>query len=232
MFIARVKTIFFDLDNTLFDHTRAEQATLEILLDSSPQDFNGINYDEFCRIYDKNNTALWHKMSQGKITPDELRIERFKMTLEELNIRYTKYSELSEKYLEIYSKQSFSLPGTNEILNFLNLKYELGILSNGFAKTQETKLSNLDLNSFFKYRIFSENVGAMKPSSEIFNAAMKVARVQPDEIVYVGDSYENDILGAKAVGWRAILFNPTKKTTHESRADAEIASLLELKHIF
>ncbi len=232
MSLKDIKTIFFDLDNTLFDHMRAEQATLKFLLDSKPELFAKVNRENFLRTYDKNNTILWKQMADGEIAPSELRILRFKMTFEELNLTPIDYSMFSENYLAIYSKQTFAISNAVEVLDYLKPKYSLGILSNGFPRVQESKLSRLELHSYFEYKVYSEHVGVAKPYPGIFSEAANISNSKPTETIYIGDSYENDIVGAKNFGWQAIFFNPEKTSENNSLADFEISDLIEIKNIF
>jgi len=232
MSLKDIKTIFFDLDNTLFDHMRAEQATLKFLLDSKPELFAKVNRENFLRTYDKNNTILWKQMADGEIAPSELRILRFKMTFEELNLTPIDYSMFSENYLAIYSKQTFAISNAVEVLDYLKPKYSLGILSNGFPRVQESKLSRLELHSYFDYKVYSEDVGVAKPYPGIFSEAANISNSKPTETIYIGDSYENDIVGAKNFGWQAIFFNPKKTPENNSLADFEISDLKEIKNIF
>lgn len=223
-----IHAIFFDLDNTLFDHRRAEQTTLRRLMRLLPKLFNGVDEARFLRIYDKHNTALWREMSQGKITADKLKIRRFELTLAEIGSNPRASVDLAALYMETYSKQSFALDGAHEILAYLHPKYKLGVLSNGFPNTQEGKLANLEIGSYFRWKIFSGAVGAMKPAPEIFRAAETAAGARAENLLYIGDSYEYDILGAKNAGWRAIFLNPSRTRVPNTAADAEIAELGEL----
>ncbi len=231
MSLKDIKTIFFDLDNTLFDHMLAEQTTLIDLLDSNPELFDKVNREDFLRTYGKNNTILWKQMADGEISPAELKILRFKMTFEELNLTPIDYSVFSKNYLAIYSKQTFVISNAVEILDYLKPNYSLGILSNGFPKVQENKLSRLELHSYFDYKIYSEDVGVAKPYPGMFSEAARIANSKPFETVYIGDSYENDIVGAKNFGWQAIFFNPKKTSENNSLADFEISDLKEIKNI-
>ncbi|MFQ5652044.1 MAG: YjjG family noncanonical pyrimidine nucleotidase [bacterium] len=228
----QIKTIFFDLDNTLFDHTRAEQTALRLLMQSLPDVFLGVEESELLNVYHAVNTFLWQQMAQGQITADELKLERFKLVFDELNLRELHLANASERYLQFYLKQPFYLPGSEEILKYLKPEYDLGILSNGFAEIQHVKLNHGGLEAFFKYRVYSENVGALKPSPLIFAAAKELTGRSQHEIVYVGDVYESDVLGARAAGWHAIWFNPDRQVVAGSKADAEIATLLELRELF
>lgn len=229
--IKTIKTIFFDLDNTLFDHTRAERTALVSLMKDYPEIFTDVSQENFLHIYHKNNIQLWKQLSAGEISAQQLKVQRFELSLKELNCDNAKSAELSQSYFEIYSKQSFVLPNVEEILIYLKPKYELGILSNGFKTTQEKKLQNIKLDSFFTYKIYSGDIGAMKPSPEIFNAATRVAKIHSFEVVYVGDSYDDDIKGAKAAGWHTIHYVPQGEFKNDGLADYEIWDLLELKQI-
>lgn len=226
----QIKIIFFDLDNTLFDHTRAERNAILALMGANPEIFQAIDPAEFVQVYHEVNKGLWKKMAAGEITSAELKRLRFQMSLENFNGDATHAESLSKQYFEFYSGQNCSLPDVHEVLDYLQPKYQLGILSNGFPEIQETKLRNLRVGSYFKFRIYSGEVGAMKPSPEIFRAAMKRAQARADEIAFVGDSYEDDVVGASAVGWQTIFLN-TNSVRHDGRADFEISGLLELRAI-
>jgi putative hydrolase of the HAD superfamily len=53
--------------------------------------------------------------------------------------------------------------------------------------------------------VSSGEVGVAKPDAGIFERALEMAGAEPDEAVHVGDSLDNDVAGARAVGLRAIL---------------------------
>ncbi|MFQ5708501.1 MAG: YjjG family noncanonical pyrimidine nucleotidase [bacterium] len=228
----KIKFIYFDLDDTLFDHTRSEQMALKSLFQSMPQTFASIDQASFLRTYKRINGELWTQMAEGKISAQQLKRLRFELTFKAFDVGCTNADEISRRYLEVYSQMDFVLPNTTETLQYLNSKYELGILSNGFEGIQETKLRNTKLGSYFLVKIFSGNVGAMKPDPRIFSAATQATNVRPAGIVYVGDSYENDIVGAKAAGWRCVFFNPNKEIVQDTLADHEITDLLHLTEIF
>jgi len=53
--------------------------------------------------------------------------------------------------------------------------------------------------------VTSARAGAAKPDARIFEQALQLAGVSPEEAVHVGDSIENDVEGARALGIRAVL---------------------------
>ena len=227
----QVKIIFFDLDNTLFDHTSAERNAILTLMEANPRVFRGIDPTEFVRAYHEVNKVLWKRMVAGEISAAELKRQRFEISLSNFNGDPSHAESLSKQYFEFYSRQNCALPDVHEVLDYLSPKYQLGILSNGFPEIQEKKLRTLQVDSYFKFRIYSGEVGAMKPAPEIFRAAMNSAQAQASEIAFVGDSYEDDIVGANALGWQTIFLN-TGLIKNNGLADAEIRGLKELRNIF
>jgi len=227
---SRIKLLFFDLDNTLFDHTRAQMTTLKSMLREFPE-FSRVEEDAFIACFMRINERLWKEMAAQRITAPELRELRFRETCRELNIEISNVKSLSAQYLDIYANQTFLFPEVHETLNYLQSRYRLGLLTNGFTETQESKLDNNGLKDYFDHKIYSHDVGALKPSPLIFERAMEVAACSPEETAFVGDSPTDDIAGAKAVGWMGILFDPHEHYPKE-KADYKISSLSELRQLF
>jgi HAD superfamily hydrolase (TIGR01509 family) len=63
----------------------------------------------------------------------------------------------------------------------------------------------LGLADWFETVVISDRVGYNKPHPAIFRAALEASGVAPGRAVHVGDSYLKDVVGATAVGMRAIL---------------------------
>lgn len=84
--------------------------------------------------------------------------------------------------------------------------YILGIITN--ADQSVLKLINgLGLSSYLNTVITSEQAGAAKPDAAIFKAAYAQAGLNPEEMVYVGDQYKSDVLGANRAGSHGILID-------------------------
>ena len=82
-----------------------------------------------------------------------------------------------------------------------------GIVSNSDGRLEE-RLSDIGVRERFGFVIDSGVVGVSKPDPRIFRKALDEAALEPSEAVFVGDYYVIDVLGAKAVGMRPILFDP------------------------
>jgi putative hydrolase of the HAD superfamily len=90
----------------------------------------------------------------------------------------------------------------------LSRKFKVGIVSNGLADVQYTKLETMGLRDLFSCVVLSEGFGIRKPDSKIFHHAVSLLYLQPAECLYVGDSYVNDVMGAKNAGLLVCWLNP------------------------
>ncbi len=81
---------------------------------------------------------------------------------------------------------------------------ELGVISN-FDSRLHRVLSVLGLDGYFQSVTISTEVGAAKPSPEIFRAALAKHCCMPQQAWHIGDSEAEDYAGARAVGMRAVL---------------------------
>ncbi|MGQ4649972.1 HAD-IA family hydrolase [Lyngbya aestuarii] len=80
---------------------------------------------------------------------------------------------------------------------------ELGILSN-FDSRLPLVLKALKLDEFFTSITISTQIGAAKPDSQTFTAALQKHQCNPQEAWHIGDSFSQDYQGAKVAGLRAI----------------------------
>ena len=88
---------------------------------------------------------------------------------------------------------------SKELLENLNSQYSLGIISNYYGNL-ETVLQELSLKKYFSSVIDSTKLKIRKPDKQIFRAALNDLAMLPQEVIMIGDSYENDIIPAKSIG--------------------------------
>jgi putative hydrolase of the HAD superfamily len=106
-------------------------------------------------------------------------------------------------------------PGLEETIYTLkNRGLKLAVLSD-FPVAD--KLKSLGLAGLWDYENSSENVGYLKPNPEPFMDIAHSFSVDPEEILYVGNSYELDIIGAKSAGMKTAYL--TKKRRKYPHAD-------------
>lgn len=91
----------------------------------------------------------------------------------------------------------------SSLLSWKNQGIELGVISN-FDSRLHKVLNALGLQPFFKSITISTEVGTAKPDPKIFHTALAKHGYKPHEALHIGDSYEDDYLGAIEAGFSPI----------------------------
>ena len=118
------------------------------------------------------------------------------------------------------------MPDACTALNYLQPKYELHIITNGFLDSQTNKIKSSRIDKYFKTVVTSECADARKPSKEIFEYSLNKASATTASSVMIGDNPKTDISGAQNYGLKTILYDPSQK--RRSTADFSISSLYDL----
>lgn len=205
-----IKHLFFDLDHTIWDFDKNAQETLHELYTQYNLDELGCSSaNQFITLYTENNHSLWREYHLGNITKETLRAERFHRTFLQLGIAPDKVPHAFEDdYVRITPTKTNLFAGSERVLAYLQEKYTLHIISNGFKESTLMKMSVSNLNPYFSNVIISEDVGVNKPNKAIFEYALEKAGAAKEESIMIGDSVEADIRGAQDFGMKAIYFNP------------------------
>lgn len=198
---------FFDLDDTLVDHHAAEAGAHRETHAAHAPVFGGVAYETWLEAYRRSNVALWERYGKGEIDRPTLTEHRFADPLDALGLDPAHGARLGIHYMDAYGRNWSLVEGAEEVLEHAARSGIAGILSNGFRETQHGKIARFGLDRWVKHVVLSEDVGAMKPSRAIFDAAWRAAGGGEGRRLYVGDSFATDVLGAKAAGWFPIWFD-------------------------
>ncbi|MDL2222573.1 YjjG family noncanonical pyrimidine nucleotidase [Bacteroidales bacterium OttesenSCG-928-M11] len=227
------RTIFIDLDDTIWDtYSNGKESMRETFFDFHFDRFFE-SFDIFFNIYYPNNCMLWEKYRHGEITKEELTIQRIYYPLSP----YIKYDEtfilsVNKNFLDRTKLKTKLLPYAIETLSYLQAKYKLYIISNGFKEVQYQKMEHSGLMPYFEGIILSDEVGYNKPHPKIFEAALNFALNSKKEVIMLGDSWDADIVGAKNIGIDQIWYDlGIEKITPEFTPTHRITSLKEIKNI-
>lgn len=228
-----IKHIFFDLDHTIWDFDRNAQETLMELFEHYNLPALGLDSPQnFIQTYTENNHQLWAEYHLGKITKEHLRSERFSKTFKELGVEPDLVPPaFEEDYVRISPTKTNLFEGSEKVLAYLQQKYTLHIISNGFKETTLTKMRLSNLNPYFDQVIISEDVGVNKPDPAVFTYALNKAGATKEESIMIGDSLEADVRGAQDFGMRAIFFNPLNRDKPED-IKQQIVHMEELMLLF
>jgi len=226
--------LFFDLDHTLWDFEANARETLLELHESLQLEVRGIDdFDLFHKNYLAHNERLWDRYRNGLIKQDELRLKRMSLSLLDFKIADESLSmEMSIRFLDLLPTRTILFPYTKEILIYLKEKgYKLHLITNGFEKTQYSKLYHSGLNIFFNEIITSEASNSLKPNKEIFEFAFRKTGALPTNSIMIGDSIEVDIQGAINAGIDQVFVN-YQHIVADIKPTYTVNSLKELEEIF
>ena len=201
-----ITDVFFDLDHTLWDFEKNSALAFETVFKMQDLD---VDMTEFLKFYVPINREYWERYRKDEISQKELRYGRLKDTFD--LIHYTVSDDLVEllsvEYIHYLPKFNHLFDGTIEILDYLKPKYNLHIITNGFAEIQENKLNNSYITHYFKSITNSEMAGVKKPNQKIFEFALNLANTKKENGIMIGDCIDADVQGALDAGLDAIFFN-------------------------
>lgn len=197
--------VFFDIDDTLLDNYAAFKCTIKKF-------FPNLSFDENCfmqlyRDFRHHSEEIYQQYHEGQIVHN---YNRWLSILKKLEVTNdSKIIDLDNYYHECQSKQTLSAEMTILLQVLKRADIFCGVLTNGFTRQQQAKLDQLELSRFIdpKWQFISESLGDAKPNVSCFQ---KVAAKIPESItriLYLGDSYRNDIIPAQAANWEPIWLN-------------------------
>lgn len=217
--MSRYTHLFFDLDHTLWDTDRNAEDSLRELFQELGLEQQGIpGFDSFYTCYRAHNERLWGLYAENKVGRDAVRVHRFIHTLSDFGIdNDTLAHTLAGEFVARTPLRKHLIPGALDLLNALHGKFNLSLITNGFAEAQYVKIKASGIDHFFDHVFVSEEVGAHKPDPYIFHHAMKVSAASgPGACLMIGDTYQTDVCGAVNAGIRGVHFDPAGKYNHES----------------
>ncbi len=219
------KHIFFDLDRTLWDYDQNVRDALNDLYIEFLEGKVVGDVDTFIRVFLFENGRLWEQFTANEIDKKYLRDHRFLLTLRRMGLPDKQLGlELEEAYMATTPAKQKLIPGVHESLKYLQQKYDLHIITNGFEDAQQFKLSNSGIRDYFSHIVTSDTAGATKPNREIFLYSERVTGARPEECLMIGDDERADVFGAQKAGWKAIHFDPFGNENSETK----VSDLLEL----
>jgi 5'-nucleotidase len=218
------KWILFDADDTLFSfdaYAGLKQMFSHFSLDFSLDDF---------AFYQTINKPLWVDYQDGRISAKELQNNRFIPWAEKLKVET---STLNSAFLTAMADICKPLPGARELVDALNGKANLGIITNGFTELQQVRLARTGFSGHFSPVVISEQIGQAKPHLSIFEHAFSLMG-NPDksEILMVGDNLHSDILGGINAGIDTCWLNHHgAQPSNGITPHYQVATLTELKDL-
>ena len=229
-----IKAVLFDMFDTLMmirkNHEFYSPSLLRMYKYLNSKGVN-VSFDTFQNAYIKTRDGLYVKADVNLEEPHfNVRVSE---TLKSLGYDYADSSPLvaaaSAEFCEEFMKFVYLDENTEKLLHSLHGKYKLGIVSNfAIPECVDKLLKTHGLDKLFDAIVVSGAVNKRKPSQEIFERTLKALGVSASETVFVGDTVDADIEGAKAAGMKAVYVQRRIEKADRVLPDQTIKSLSEL----
>ena len=216
-----IKSIIFDLDNTLLDFMKMKSVSIKAVVNAMIDVGMEINrqeaIDEIFNIYDSKGYE--HQEVFNEFIIKKIGNINYKYLAAAI-VEYKKAKEIS---LNLYPDV---IPTLNKLLS-MNLN--LGIVSDAPSREAWMRLYTLDLHNFFDDVVTFNDTGVYKPAKEPFIKISEKLNTNLEECMMVGDWPERDIKGAGQLGMKtAFAKYGSTEDIIDSGADYDLDSLSEI----
>jgi len=191
-----IKIVSFDMDGTLVKSTFADNVWLEGLPKIYSKEKNiSINLakEYIYNLYDKvgQNQKEWYEIDWW--------------------FKKLKLKEPWQSLLNNYRNTIELYPETNETLEKLKGKFELIIISNAKREFLEVQLKETNIYSFFNH-VFSSlsDFDTVKKIPFVYKQILSKLKIQPHEMIHVGDNKEFDYESPRKIGIKSFYLNREK----------------------
>lgn len=221
--IENLKHICFDLDDTLYEQiTPFKEAVLQI---------HSIPDERIREVYNSFRTRsneMFFLHQKQKITFEEMYQKRIQLAMKDHGMDITEKEAMAFQTQYQRGQYEISLSDTiRDMLTYMKGKgVKISIITNGPTQHQQRKIDSLGLQEWVDTKdiVISSSVGISKPDKRIFHLV-------DIHSLYIGDSYENDVVGAKNAGWDVIWLNKYGAVDTEQLADYTVTNDQELFHL-
>ncbi len=230
-----IKAVFFDLDGTLCDSDTAWDIAQRDMFQLFRKHYPDVSEETLTAAWGTVHQELFQQLNAGKCSMADVRDSRFQCLFAELDLPTNSVMEEINDFFCSRYLTSLHLYDDVTVLEELHA-YHVGIITNGahdeHTDSQLSKVRHLGLSERIQSLTISGEVGIRKPKVGIFKVACERADVLPEEAMFVGDTVENDIVGANRAGMISVFIDRESdvlvpKITGE-RPDYSISNLYDV----
>lgn len=225
-----IEAVLFDLDGTLLDFFGdAERALKEAM---RRQVAMPTDWAAFFEVYVAAALRRWDEYVAGELERDQMRRLRVADALEQTGLEVDKTEAVVSDYLRLLQANPTVMPGARQVLAELGRRYRIGLVTNGLLDTSARRIEGTGIGSYFETVVISEAEKLFKPDPAIFYEALRRLGVEAGRAVFVGDSLEYDVAGARAAGMRSVHYcRDGSAAEGDPQPDMVIRDLRELLEI-
>lgn len=202
-----IKTIIFDIDNTMYSYDDAHAVAFARLLEYVQQEL-GLSREEFMSIHNEMYSELIDYM--GDCAAIHNRMIRYVNILERLGKPlYPHAMKMYRIYWDTLLDNMTVSEGLLDAMKELKQRgIRIGIGTDMTAVIQIEKLERMNALRYVDFIVSSEEAGAEKPAGRMMDRCLEKAGCERSECAFVGDNPKKDCRGAVDAGMKAILYSP------------------------
>ncbi|MFW9812989.1 MAG: HAD family hydrolase [Candidatus Thorarchaeota archaeon] len=213
---ARFEAVVFDLDSTLTNTQDYPMIASEWLLRKS-----GHYSEEEMSTYVRTLVIRYRQAIQEIVdgapyrNPSDIvrSAMEYSLSVLKLDVAPELIEEAFYRFKSLHIELSTVRDNVVEVLESLTAKgKKLGVISNSFEGHARIILTNLNLLHYFSTILDGESIQTYKPSRIPFEQAARNLNVDISKIVYIGDEYYADMVGAKRAGMTTIWINNRERS--------------------
>lgn len=201
-----MKALIFDLDDTLYNQIQPFKRAVEQFVVLPLEQLEAL-YLAFRYRADE----VFEASASGVMSMKDMHTYRMQAAFSDMGMTISGKTAYAIQEAYAYQQGHLELTvGSQELFDFCQEKgMMVGLITNGPHLHQLKKIQALKLFERIPEDrvIISGQVGMTKPHVGIFRLMEERLHLPPEAICYLGDSYENDVVGAKGAGWQVIWYN-------------------------
>ena len=178
----KITTILWDVDNTLLDFDYSMRNSLK-------QCFLTVGVEEceeMINRYAQINDMYWKRLERGEVTKAQLLVGRFKDLLTEFHMEHIDYIKFKEEFQENLGTIYAYLDDSLTICKALQNQYKQYVVTNGVAKTQQSKLGLSGLKEVMNGLFISDEIGFNKPDKRFFEYCLEhIEEKDKEKIIFI-----------------------------------------------
>lgn len=227
------KAVLFDLDDTIFDHQYARRSALAALQRTYPV----LASQTICALeatHERHMQSTFAAFLAGEFNVNESRRERQRLFFRDygatLSVEQADAAEV--RYRQAYNTDRRPIPGAVALINALRARgTKIGVVTNGVPLEQAEKIRLCGLDGKIDSVVTSGQLKVKKPDKAIFEHALASLGITPTDTVMIGDSWQNDVIGARNAGIPAIWFNRYNEPYPDKPDDTHVVTITRLEPV-
>ena len=201
-----LRALIFDLDDTLLDTSYAMRQGIRQLGQDLPT-LRHLLPEDLLVAHRRIQLALDPEVFAGTFSAEQARARRFELLLREHGDHQTPGEVAARMYRTAFRSAFREVEGAASLIGRLRARgLKIGVLTNYLREVQLESLEAIGLHAEID-ALVTVNDAPPKPDPRAYTAMLEALDVPASQALMVGDSWENDVLGAERAGIRAIWLN-------------------------